>query len=365
MAERLLVISPVRNEAAHIELVARSMAAQTRPPDAWIVVDDASTDTTRTILERLGADIPFMRVVDPQAGANGQVKDRLAAAAAPRAFNAGLQAVQWEQFTHIAKLDGDTELPPRYFEMLLARFAADRQLGLAGGVRVESTEGGERLERVPVRHHVPGALKCYTLECFRAIGGIHERLAWDTIDEVYARMYGFHTRAFPELIARHHRLWGSADGMLRGHARHGRCAYIVHYPLSWVALRSLKTAASSPRGLSGVAYLGGYLRAAARRTPRVEDPAFRAFFRRELRSRARDAVRPSRGPRSLTTPSRSVAAPRGPETCVASPAACATTAGPSRPSSSNACAPLSAIAGRMRAGCTSMRVWASASSACG
>lgn len=302
MAERLLVISPVRNEAAHIECVARAVAAQTRRPDAWIVVDDASTDATRAILERLRDELPFMRVVDPRAGASEQVKDRLAAAAAPRAFNSGLRTVEWEQFTHIAKLDGDTELPPRYFEMLLARFATDRRLGLAGGIRVEETEGGDRLERVPVRHHVPGALKCYTLECFRAIGGIHERLAWDTIDEVYARMHGFHTRAFPELIARHHRLWGSADGMLRGHARHGRCAYIVHYPLSWVALRSLKTAAASPRGLSGMAYLGGYLRAAARRMPRVEDPAFRAFFRRELRSRARDAVRVSRSARLAHDP---------------------------------------------------------------
>jgi glycosyltransferase involved in cell wall biosynthesis len=128
MAERLLVISPVRNEAAHIELVARSVAAQTRPPDAWIVVDDASTDATRAILERLQRDIPFMRVVDPKADPSVQVRDRLAAAAAPRAFNAGLRAVQWEQFTHIAKLDGDTELPPRYFEMLLARFASNRRL---------------------------------------------------------------------------------------------------------------------------------------------------------------------------------------------------------------------------------------------
>ena len=302
MAERLLVISPVRNEGAHIERVARAVAAQTRPPDAWVVVDDASTDTTRALLERLRGELPFMRIVHPPARTNAQIRDRLAIAAEARAFNVGLHTVQWDQFTHIAKLDGDIELPRCYFELLLARFAGDRQLGLAGGVLVEETEHGDRLERGPARHHVRGALKCYTLECFRAIGGMHERLAWDTIDEVYARMHGFRTRSFPELIARHHRLWGSADGMLRGHARHGLCAYIVHYPFSWVALRSLKTAASSPRGLSGIAYLGGYLRAAARRTPRVEDPAFRDFFRRELRGRARDAARVSRRPRLAHDP---------------------------------------------------------------
>jgi GT2 family glycosyltransferase len=294
MDQRLLVISPVRNEAAHIERVALAIAAQTRPPDAWVLVDDSSTDDTRAILERLAERIPFMTIVGaPPAVADG-VKDRLAAAAAPRAFNAGLRSVDWLDFTHVAKLDGDTELPPRYFELLLEQFARDPRLGLAGGVRIERTEKGEILERVPVRHHVPGALKCYTRECFQAIGGMHERLAWDTIDEVYARMRGFQTRTFPELVAVHHRPWGSADGRLRGSARHGRCAYIVHYPLGWVVLRALKTAGSRPWGLSGAAYLGGYLGAAGRSVPRVADPEFRAFFRRELRGRARDVLAESR-----------------------------------------------------------------------
>lgn len=281
----------MRNEAAHIGRVARALAEQTRPPDLWLAVDDGSDDGTSEILTRLEREIDFMRALSvPPSAREPDVKDRLAAAAAPRTFNHGLNSVPWQSYTHIAKLDGDTELPPRYFEVLLARFAAWGRLGLAGGVRRELDDGHERVERVPVRHHVPGALKCYTRECFQAIGGMPERLAWDTIDEVCARMRGFETRAFPDLVAVHHRAWGSADGQLRGRARHGRCAYIVHYPLSWVALRAVKTAAMRPWGLSGVAYLGGYLGAALRSTPRVEDPEFRDFFRRELRERARDAL---------------------------------------------------------------------------
>jgi hypothetical protein len=215
---------------------------------------------------------------------------RLATGAAPRAFNRGLNSVEWRSFTHIAKLDGDTELPPSYFELLLERFAHGPKLGLAGGVRVERLGEREILERVPTRHHVPGALKCYSLECFQAIGGMQERLAWDTIDEVYARMRGFQTRAFPDLVAVHHRPWGSADGQLRGRTRHGRCAYVVHYPLVWTTLRAVKTARLPPRGISGLAYLGGYVGAAARRIPRVEDPEFRTFFHRELRQRAWGAL---------------------------------------------------------------------------
>jgi poly-beta-1,6-N-acetyl-D-glucosamine synthase len=291
MSQRLLVISPVRNEERNIAAVAEAMASQTRPPDAWVVVEDGSTDRTAEILAQFAGQLDFMTVVDAAKAPDApSSNDRLATGAAPRAFNRGLHSVDWHSFTHIAKLDGDTELPPRYFELLLERFAHEPTLGLAGGVRVERTAEREIFERVPTRHHVPGALKCYTRDCFQAIGGMQERLAWDTIDEVYARMRGFQTRAFPDLLAVHHRPWGSADGQLRGRARHGRCAYVVHYPLAWTTLRAVKTAHMQPLGLSGLAYLGGYLGAAARRTPRVEDPEFRRFFRRELRARARSAL---------------------------------------------------------------------------
>lgn len=305
-AQRLLVISPVRNEQAHIERVAAAVAAQTRPPDAWIVADDGSTDGTPAILAALAREIPFMHVLgpsaQPRAAAQAQavVPDRLAIAAEARAFNRALHSTPWRSYTHIAKLDGDTELPPRYFEMLLAAFARDRLLGLAGGVYADPAPGaanGQRAEaerwrvvRIPAEHHVPGALKCWSLPCFDAIGGVQERLAWDTIDETYARMHGYRTRAFPALVARHHRPWGSADGTLRGRARHGECAYIVHFTLPWVALRAGKVARTRPLGISGAAFLFGYLRAAARRTPRVADPAFRRFVKGELRARMRAAV---------------------------------------------------------------------------
>ncbi len=44
--------------------------------------------------------------------------DRLARAAAPRAFNRALRAAGVEDFTHVMKLDGDVELPPEYLRVL-------------------------------------------------------------------------------------------------------------------------------------------------------------------------------------------------------------------------------------------------------
>jgi len=291
MDRRLLVISPVRNETEHLERVARAIAAQSRPPERWLIVDDHSTDETYPLAERLAAEMPFITPLRaPEHPPLLDPRDRLASAAAPRTFNFGLQSLDWRQFTHIAKLDGDMELPPDYFERILAEFAADPGLGMAGGLRHELVRGRWRLERVPTEHHVNGALKCYSRECFEAIGGVEERLSWDVIDETTARMRGFRTRTFEDLVAIHHRPWASADGTLRGRARYGTSAYIARFPAYWVTARSLKIAASRPKGLSGLAFLYGYARAAVRRTPRVEDEEFRRAVRRELRGRIRARI---------------------------------------------------------------------------
>jgi glycosyltransferase involved in cell wall biosynthesis len=297
MTQRLLLISPVHNEQTHIERVAEAVARQTRPPDLWVIVDDRSTDRTPGILAALERQIDFLQVIDTASLPSvGPVKDRLATAAEARAFNLGLGRVDWCGFSHIAKLDGDTELPGDYFERLLDEFERDSRLGLAGGMYADPDgDGTWKLVRVPSETHVPGTLKCYSLACFAAIGGMQERLGWDTIDEVYARMNGFRTRSFEDLVARHHRPAASADGILRGRARYGQCLYITHFTLTWVTLRAVfKASRQQPRGISGMALLYGYLRSAARGDARVEDPAFRRFMRRELRQRMLRAISPAR-----------------------------------------------------------------------
>lgn len=288
MKERILIISPVRNEAAHIERMAAAVAAQTRPPMAWVVVDDGSTDDTLALLRRLEHELDFLQV-HARPLETEPVVDRLAIAAAPRAFNYGLQMAGELDFTHVVKLDGDIELPPDYFERLLERFAADPELGMAAGNLIEPRGGRMVLLPIPSTH-IHGALKCYTRACFDAIGGVQTRLGWDTIDETYARMRGFRTQNFADIVAIHHRPHASADGTLRGRARHGQCAYIAHFPPVWIALRSLKIARSHPVGISGLAFFYGYVRAAARRVEQVPDREFRRFARRELRRRLLRAV---------------------------------------------------------------------------
>lgn len=294
--KRLLVISPVRNEAAHIKLVARGILRQTRPPDLWLVVDDGSDDATPRLLRELADGIACMRVLATPENFTPDDGDRLTVAAEARAFNWALASVDWRAFSHVSKLDGDIELPDEYFERLLRKFDDDPALGIGGGTLIELI-GTEWREMRTATHHVRGALKLYRRECFEAIGGMRELLGWDGIDQTYARMRGYETRSFEdeELVARHHRPVGSADGLLRGRVRGGTVHHVLRFSLPWVLVKSLKVARSRPVGISGAAFLYGYLKASWRSAPRVDDPEYLRFVRRDERLRLRRALRGRRG----------------------------------------------------------------------
>ncbi|MGH2940696.1 MAG: glycosyltransferase [Solirubrobacterales bacterium] len=286
--ERLLLITPCRDEAEHLERTLASVAAQTRPPDLWLIIDDGSTDSTPEILTRWAARLPYLELVRTRRPAARPGSDGLAAAAEAVAFNQALHSVAVAEFSHVGKLDADIELAPDYFQRLLDRFAVEADLGIVGGQLLEDHGRGWQPTGGP-DHHVRGALKLYRRDCLEALGGgIEQRLGWDTIDEVEARMRGYRTRTLSQPTARHLRPVATRGGILRGRARLGRAAYILRYTPWWVAAKSAQVALKRPYVLSGVAYFWGYLRAAAGdRRNRVEDPEFARFVAAELRGRAR------------------------------------------------------------------------------
>lgn len=288
---RVLLISPVRDESGHVDAVVAGVESQTRPPDLWVVVDDGSTDSTGDRFRAHADRLPYLRVVATPEGYTSDSGDRLAAAGPDRAWNYGLRQAGEGGFTHLGKLDGDIVLPPGYLATMLDRFEADPSLGMAGGAIVEPDGEGWRLLRTPA-DHVTAPARLYSSACFDAIGGMPERLGADVITTTYARMRGFRTATFYDLSVKHLRHIGTAQGALRGRARHGAYQYIVHYSAAWIALRSLLVALRfRPYGLSGAWFFGGYAGAALRRVPRVEDPEFRAFMRSEQRARLRRALR--------------------------------------------------------------------------
>ena len=280
MSGQLLVISPVRDEATSIPQVIEAVAAQTRRPDMWLIVDDGSTDDTLAMARAHERRLSFLRVAPPHAADAGG----LLAAAEIRAWNRGLALADPNRFSYVAKLDGDMVIPPDYYERVLAELERDRSLGIAGGVFSEQRRAvWSRV--VEPSQHVAGGLKVYRRECLESIGGLPEVLGWDTADEVRARSLGYATRAFDSLVARHLRPCGGREGRFAGPARYGRAAHALGYGLPWVLARAGRTLVTQPLTLYGPSYLFGYLSAAVGGEPRLVERGSRPSLRSELRRR--------------------------------------------------------------------------------
>jgi glycosyltransferase involved in cell wall biosynthesis len=273
---RIVVISPCRDEEATLERTIACVRAQTRPPDRWVVVDDGSRDRTSEILERAASEIPYLRVVRrPDRGfrkLGGGVID---------AFYDGLTAVD-VAYDFIAKMDMDLEFSPRYFERILEHFDRDPRLASASG-KVYRRDRGRLIEEFMIDEMVAGQFKLYRREAFERIGGFVRALMWDGIDFHRARMEGYRTASLedPELRIVHLRLMGSSDSSVyRGRLRWGQGQWYMGSAFPYVLASGVFRMREQPRGVGGLLVIAGYLISALRREARYDDPAFRRELRR-------------------------------------------------------------------------------------
>jgi hypothetical protein len=200
------------------------------------------------------------------------------------AFYRGLENVHLEDFDYVCKLDMDLDLPLRYFELLVRRMEADPRLGCTSGKPwfVHPRSGALVPEAIGDEVSV-GASKFYRVACFREIGGFVREVMWDGIDCHRARMHGWRAESVgsEELRFLHLRPMGSSTrGILTGRVRDGFGQWFMGTSPLFMLARAVYRLPRHPALTGSAAMLWGYLRSAARRAPRYEDPEFRRFLRR-------------------------------------------------------------------------------------
>ena len=289
-----VLVTPARDEAENLRRLSESVIAQTIVPSAWIVVDDGSTDGTQAVIERLGREHSWIRVI-PSPGAMTHAGTLAVGRRAGRdivAFNAGVAAIE-EEPDVLVKLDADVSFEPGFFERILQAFEEDPALGITGGECYE-LEGGEWHLQAVTGSHVRGATRSYRWACWQAVRPLEERLGWDGIDHLKAEELGWKVRSVSGLPFLHHRPLGERDGLaLARWARVGQAAYYMGYRFSYLVLRSLHRGRRDP---GAVAIIWGYLAACVRRETRYPDAALRSRLRerqrlRNLPQRARETRR--------------------------------------------------------------------------
>jgi biofilm PGA synthesis N-glycosyltransferase PgaC len=280
---RYVLISPCRDEAGYMRQTLDSVAAQTVPPSLWVVVDDGSSDATPAILREYAQRLPYLRVVrrDDRGG-------RSVGPGVMQAFHAGLETVDLGQFDYVCKLDLDLVLPPRYFELLMARMEANPRLGTTSGKPYFHDAAGALVAETIGDEMSVGASKFYRTACFREIGGFVRQVMWDGIDCHRCRMLGWMAESVDDGPLRflHLRPMGSSQkgGIWAGRMRTGFGQYFMGTSPVFVLASAAYRLPRHPVIRGSAAILWGYVTSVARRLPRYDDPDFRRFLRGYQRS---------------------------------------------------------------------------------
>lgn len=272
-----VLITPARNEAAFIEKVIESVIHQTVLPMKWVIVDDGSTDRTAEIVGGYLAKHPWLEIVQMP-----QRRDR-SFAAKVQAFNAGYERVKSLGYQVIGNLDADISFQNDHFEFLLAKFADDVRLGVAGTVFTEEGYDSSR-DSFEGRKHVSGQCQLFRRECWEEIGGYipHRAGGIDWMAVTTARMMGWKTESFRERSFRHYRHLGTAErSVLSSSFSYGEKDYYLGGHPMWELFRVAYRTTKHPYVVDGLALGMGYCWAFLRRTPRPVSRELMAFHRKE------------------------------------------------------------------------------------
>jgi len=282
------VISPVKDEARHIRRTAHALLAQTHRPLQWVVVDDGSTDRTSEIASSYAAEHDWITVVRSRTSGRRERGTPIV-----RAFNHGLSSLKVRP-DFVVKMDGDLFLPSHYFAWVAATFSVDPRAGIVGGNVFFDRDGRWVYEQGGSRHKVHGAIKSYRYDCLEDIGGLHQSMGWDGIDECGARARGWNVRVLSELHVLHYRPRGSAQPWMRARWEEGRGAHYMGYRASALARRvGYRMLVERPPICGGIVLAAGFCWYSLIGAPQA-DPLARRQLREEQRGILRRGFRRGR-----------------------------------------------------------------------
>ena len=122
-----------------------------------------------------------------------------------KSFLLGYESLK-KEYDFIVKLDADILLPLNYFKKISSAFKKEN-IGIVGGYLYQKNKNGKWfLEHAMDKNHVRGAIKAYSKDCYKSIGGLKPTMGWDSVDELLAFYNGFKVKTLPNLKVKHLRI---------------------------------------------------------------------------------------------------------------------------------------------------------------
>jgi len=279
-----VIVTPAYNEEEYIGQAIESVLAQAIRPQSWVIIDDDSTDKTAEIVKRYADQNPWIRCVSRK-----KAPDQTYYASNVYAIEEGLKCLEGAGYDYLAILDADIILPGDYYEKILAQLERDKNLGIASGVyRVQS---GMKTNRVlNDRRSCPKNIMVFRKACFEEIGGFVplEYGGEDTCACFAARMKGWKTWSFPDIVATHGRPVGTGhlDNILAIRFRQGIGEYYLgSHPLFLLGKSLQRCITEAPYIIGALTRLAGFIYAHFMREKRHTPDDVVKYVRKEQMAR--------------------------------------------------------------------------------
>ncbi|PKG49698.1 glycosyltransferase [Olleya sp. 1-3] len=248
------IIIPAHNEESSIGLTLQSLADQTLLPKQIVVVNDNSTDNTRSIVEDFQKHHDYITLVNVTSS-----NKHLPGTKIINAFYKGYEVLN-TNYDVLCKFDADLIFPLNYLETLALHFNKSKTIGMVAGYCYIQKNNDWVLESITGKDHIRGALKAYRKDCFEAIGQLKRAMGWDTIDELLAKYNNYDIVLDETLHVKHLKPTGASYNKGAKYLQ-GEAMYKMRYGFTLTLITALKMGLKKKSFRYFKDYIIGYLKA--------------------------------------------------------------------------------------------------------
>ncbi len=228
------VVVAFKDEIGYIEKMLETLINQSLAPQEVILVNDSSSDGSEKAVQQIIKDHKNFRVIN-----NISIDSYEPGKKIVKSFLLGYESLK-KEYDFIVKLDADILLPLNYFKKISNAFKKEN-IGIVGGYLYQKNKNGKWfLEHTMDKNHVRGAIKAYSKDCYKSIGGLKPTMGWDSVDELLAFYNGFKVKTLPNLKVKHLRIPNKRFSNNKKAILQGKAFYRMRYGFFISILASLK-----------------------------------------------------------------------------------------------------------------------------
>lgn len=273
-----LIVTPCKNEEKFIPNLAKSIIDQTIKPKLWFIYEDGSTDNTYEKICDLSKNYDWIYVKKGEKFKRdvsfhySDIVDTSIKEAKQICRNKDIN------IDYIGLIDADMVLDNDFFEKIIEKFDSNPKLGIASG-SVIYKEGSNQIMEKGRDDHPNGGLRVWRRNCFIETGGFPRSYSADSVSNILARLKGWETRKYNDILGIHLRKTNSAEGLWKGYKIRGESDHYRDYHPAYILLKFLKYTIQPPF-YPGISYINSYINCVLNRKHKMMDhPEVRKYYR--------------------------------------------------------------------------------------